>query len=218
MVTRAFSAEKHEEERFEKANCDLMKTNLFVNRCMTFMMPIMMLIMNGVSVLIIYKGSYAVESGSLQVGDMMAFIQYAMQIIMSFLMITMMSIMIPRANVAGKRIAEVLGTQSMIHDPQQPETPDTNRKGIVEFDHVSFAYPDADEKVLEDISFKAEKGQTVAFIGSTGSGKSTLINLIPRFFDVTEGSVRVDGVDVRNMTKKDLCSRLGYVPQKSILF
>lgn len=218
MVTRAFSAEKHEEERFEKANCDLMKTNLFVNRCMTFMMPIMMLIMNGVSVLIIYKGSYAVDSGSLQVGDMMAFIQYAMQIIMSFLMITMMSIMIPRANVAGKRIAEVLGTQSMIHDPQQPETPDTNRKGIVEFDHVSFAYPDADEKVLEDISFKAEKGQTVAFIGSTGSGKSTLINLIPRFFDVTEGSVRVDGVDVRNMTKKDLCSRLGYVPQKSILF
>ena len=218
MVTRAFSAEKHEEERFEKANCDLMKTNLFVNRCMTFMMPIMMLIMNGVSVLIIYKGSYAVESGSLQVGDMMAFIQYAMQIIMSFLMITMMSIMIPRANVAGKRIAEVLGTQSMIHDPQQPETPDTNRKGIVEFDHVSFAYPDADGKVLEDISFKAEKGQTVAFIGSTGSGKSTLINLIPRFFDVTEGSVRVDGVDVRNMTKKDLCSRLGYVPQKSILF
>lgn len=218
MVTRAFSAEKHEEERFEKANCDLMKTNLFVNRCMTFMMPIMMLIMNGVSVLIIYKGSYAVDSGSLQVGDMMAFIQYAMQIIMSFLMITMMSIMIPRANVAGKRIAEVLGTQSMIHDPQQPETPDTNRKGIVEFDHVSFAYPDADEKVLEDISFKVEKGQTVAFIGSTGSGKSTLINLIPRFFDVTEGSVCVDGVDVRNMTKKDLCSRLGYVPQKSILF
>ncbi len=218
MVTRAFSAEKHEEERFEKANRDLMKTNLFVNRCMTFMMPIMMLIMNGVSVLIIYKGSYAVDSGSLQVGDMMAFIQYAMQIIMSFLMITMMSIMIPRANVAGKRIAEVLGTQSMIHDPQQPETPDKNTKGVVEFDHVSFSYPDADEKVLEDICFKAEKGQTVAFIGSTGSGKSTLINLIPRFFDVTEGSVRVDGVDVRNMAKKDLCSRLGYVPQKSILF
>lgn len=218
MVTRAFSAEKHEEERFEEANHNLMKTNLFVNRCMTFMMPIMMLIMNGVSVLIVYKGSYAIDGGTLQVGDMMAFIQYAMQIIMSFLMITMMSIMIPRANVAGKRIYEVLCTEATINDPEQPETPDENVKGIVEFDHVSFAYPDADEKVLEDISFKAEKGQTVAFIGSTGSGKSTLINLIPRFFDVTEGAVRVDGVDVRDMTKKDLCSRLGYVPQKSILF
>ena len=218
MVTRAFSAEKHEEERFEEANHNLMKTNLFVNRCMTFMMPIMMLIMNGVSVLIVYKGSYAIDGGTLQVGDMMAFIQYAMQIIMSFLMITMMSIMIPRANVAGKRIYEVLSTEATINDPEQPKTPDENVKGIVEFDHVSFAYPDADEKVLEDISFKAEKGQTVAFIGSTGSGKSTLINLIPRFFDVTEGAVRVDGVDVRDMTKKDLCSRLGYVPQKSILF
>ena len=218
MVTRAFSAEKQEEERFEEANHNLMKTNLFVNRCMTFMMPIMMLIMNGVSVLIVYKGSYAIDGGTLQVGDMMAFIQYAMQIIMSFLMITMMSIMIPRANVAGKRIYEVLCTEATINDPEQPETPDENVKGIVEFDHVSFAYPDADEKVLEDISFKAEKGQTVAFIGSTGSGKSTLINLIPRFFDVTEGAVRVDGVDVRDMTKKDLCSRLGYVPQKSILF
>lgn len=218
MVTRAFSAEKHEEERFEEANHSLMKTNLFVNRCMTFMMPIMMLIMNGVSVLIVYKGSYAIDGGTLQVGDMMAFIQYAMQIIMSFLMITMMSIMIPRANVAGKRIYEVLSTEATIRDPEQPKTPDENVKGIVEFDHVSFAYPDADEKVLEDISFKAEKGQTVAFIGSTGSGKSTLVNLIPRFFDVTEGSVRVDGVDVRDMTKKDLCGRLGYVPQKSVLF
>lgn len=218
MVTRAFSAEKHEEERFEEANHSLMKTNLFVNRCMTFMMPIMTLIMNGVSVLIVYKGSYAIDGGTLQVGDMMAFIQYAMQIIMSFLMITMISIMIPRANVAGKRIYEVLSTEATIRDPEQPKTPDENVKGIVEFDHVSFAYPDADEKVLEDISFKAEKGQTVAFIGSTGSGKSTLVNLIPRFFDVTEGSVRVDGIDVRDMTKKDLCGRLGYVPQKSVLF
>lgn len=218
MVTRAFSAEKHEEERFEKANMDLTKTNLFVNRCMTFMMPVMMLIMNGVSVLIIYNGSYAVDNGTIQVGDMMAFIQYAMQIIMSFLMISMMSIMIPRANVAAKRICEVLETETVIHDPIRPETPADDVKGVVEFDHVSFAYPDADEKVLEDISFRAEKGQTVAFIGSTGSGKSTLINLIPRFFDVTSGAVRVDGVDVRNMTKEDLCSRLGYVPQKSILF
>ena len=218
MVTRAFSAEKHEEERFEDANRSLMKTNLFVNRCMTFMMPIMMLIMNGVSVLIIYSGAHAIDGGTLQVGDMMAFIQYAMQIIMSFLMITMMSIMIPRANVAGKRIYEVLSTESTIRDPESPKAPREDVKGLVEFDHVSFSYPDADEKVLEEISFKAEKGQTVAFIGSTGSGKSTLINLIPRFFDVTEGAVRVDGVDVRDMKKEDLCARLGYVPQKSILF
>lgn len=218
MVTRAFSTEKHEEERFEKANGDLTKTNLFVNRCMTFMMPIMTIIMNGVSVLIVYKGAYAIDGGTLQVGDLMAFIQYAMQIIMSFLMITVMSIMIPRANVAAKRIAEVLETESTIHDPENPKKPESGVKGIVEFDHVSFTYPGADEKVLEDISFKAEKGQTVAFIGSTGSGKSTLVNLIPRFFDVTEGAVRVDGVDVREMTKKDICDRLGFVPQKSILF
>lgn len=218
MVTRAFSAEKHEEERFETANRDLTKTNLFVNRCMTFMMPLMMLIMNGVSVLIIYNGSHAVDAGTMQVGDLMAFIQYAMQIIMSFLMITVMSIMIPRANVAANRIYEVLSTEPSIHDPAQPRMPKEHVKGTVEFDHVSFAYPDAEEKVLEDVSFRAEKGQTVAFIGSTGSGKSTLVNLIPRFYDVTEGAVRVDGVDVRDMAKKDLCGRIGYVPQKSILF
>ena len=218
MVSRAFSAEKHEEERFEQANLDLTKTNLFVNRCMTFMMPIMMLIMNGISVLIVYKGAYAIDDGSMQVGDLMAFIQYAMQIIMSFLMIAMMSIIIPRANVAAKRIHEVLSTEPTIHDPDQPKLPAAGEKGVVEFDHVSFAYPEADEKVLEDVSFRAEKGQTVAVIGSTGSGKSTLVNLIPRFYDVTSGAVRVDGVDVREMAKKDLCARLGYVPQKSVLF
>ena len=218
MVSRAFSAEKHEEERFEQANQDLTKTNLFVNRCMTFMMPIMMLIMNGISVLIVYKGAYAIDDGTMQVGDLMAFIQYAMQIIMSFLMIAMMSIIIPRANVAAKRIYEVLSTEPTIHDPDQPKLPAAGEKGTVEFDHVSFAYPEADEKVLEDISFRAEKGQTVAVIGSTGSGKSTLVNLIPRFYDVTSGAVRVDGVDVREMAKKDLCARLGYVPQKSVLF
>lgn len=217
-VIRAFSREKHEEERFEDANITLTKTNLFVNRCMTFMMPVMMLIMNAVSVLTIYSGSYAVDSGSMQVGDVMAFIQYAMQIIMSFLMIAMMSIIIPRANVAAKRIYEVLSTEPTIHDPDQPKLPAAGEKGTVEFDHVSFAYPEADEKVLEDISFRAEKGQTVALIGSTGSGKSTLVNLIPRFYDVTSGAVRVDGVDVREMAKKDLCARLGYVPQKSVLF
>lgn len=218
MVTRAFSTEKHEEERFEKANIDLTKTNLFVNRCMTFMMPTMMLIMNGVSVLIVFNGSHAVDAGTMQVGDMMAFIQYSMQIIMSFLMLTMMSVMIPRANVAANRIHEVLRTEPTIHDPENPVIPKEDMKGMVQFDHVSFAYPDAHEKVLEDVNFTAKKGQTVAFIGSTGSGKSTLINLIPRFYDVTEGAVRVDGVDVRDMSKKDLCDRLGYVPQKGILF
>lgn len=171
---------------------------------MTFMMPCMMLIMNGISVLIIYNGSYAVDGGNMQVGDMMAFIQYAMQIIMAFLMITAMSIMLPRANVAALRIVEVLETKNSLEDPEHPVQPSGNEKGTVEFDHVSFAYPDAGENVLTDISFKAKKGQTLAVIGSTGSGKSTLVNLIPRFYDATSGSVRVDGVDVRSMSQKDL--------------
>ena len=218
LVIRAFSREKHEEERFEDANATLTKTNLFVNRCMTFMMPCMMLIMNGISVLIIYNGSYAVDGGNMQVGDMMAFIQYAMQIIMAFLMITAMSIMLPRANVAALRIVEVLETENSLEEPENPVTPASDVKGTVEFDHVSFAYPDAGENVLTDISFKAEKGKTLAVIGSTGSGKSTLINLIPRFYDVTEGCVKVDGVDVRRMSQKDLRDRLGYVPQKGVLF
>ena len=218
LVIRAFSREKHEEERFEDANRTLTKTTLFVNRCMTFMMPCMMLIMNGISVLIIYNGSYAVDGGNMQVGDMMAFIQYTMQIIMAFLMITAMSIMLPRANVAALRIVEVLETKNSLEDPEHPVQPSGNEKGTVEFDHVSFAYPDAGENVLTDISFKAEKGQTLAVIGSTGSGKSTLVNLIPRFYDATSGSVRVDGVDVRSMSQKDLRDRLGYVPQKGILF
>ena len=217
-VIRAFSREKHEEERFEEANQRLTKTNLFVNRCMTFMMPTMMLIMNGVSVLIIYSGAYAVDNGSMQVGNVMAFIQYAMQIIMSFLMITAMSIMLPRANVAALRINDVLKTNVSVTDPENPVLPDKNVKGTVEFDHVSFAYPEAGENVITDISFKAEKGETVAVIGSTGSGKSTLINLIPRFYDVTEGRVLVDGVDVREMTQKEVRSKLGYVPQKGVLF
>ncbi len=217
-VIRAFSREKHEEERFEKANLDLTRTNLFVNRCMTFMMPIMMLIMNGTSVLIIYSGAYAVDNGTMQVGNVMAFIQYAMQIIMAFLMITAISIMLPRANVAAGRIDEVLKTEISIEDPKAPVSPAEDVRGEIEFDHVSFAYPDAGENVLTDISFKAKKGQTVAIIGSTGSGKSTLVNLIPRFYDVTEGSVKVDGVDVRQMTQKELRDKLGYVPQKGVLF
>ncbi len=217
-VIRAFSREQHEKERFEKANWNLTKTTLFVNRCMTFMMPAMMLIMNGVSVLIVYTGAHAVDNGSMQVGDMMAFIQYAMQIIMSFLMLTMLSIMLPRASVSANRIAEVLETEPMINDPENPQNADTGEKGTVAFEGVSFSYPDADEKVLRDITFTAKKGQTVAFIGSTGSGKSTLLNLIPRFYDVTEGSVKVDGVDVRQMSQKDLRDKLGYVPQKGVLF
>lgn len=217
-VIRAFSREKHEEERFEDANRILTKTNLFVNRCMTFMMPSMMLIMNGISVLIVYNGSHAVDAGNMQVGDMMAFIQYAMQIIMAFLMITAMSIMLPRANVAALRIVEILETENSLEDPQDPLQPAADLAGTVEFDRVSFAYPDAGENVLTDISFKLQKGQTLAVIGSTGSGKSTLINLIPRFYDVTEGHVRVDGIDVREMTQKNLRDRIGYVPQKGVLF
>ena len=217
-VIRAFSREKFEEDRFETANEELTKTNLFVNRCMTFMMPVMMLIMNGVSVMIIYFGAHAVDNGSMQVGNVMAFIQYAMQIIMSFLLITAMSIMIPRANVAAVRINQVLETEGSIEDPISPEAPQDSLRGTVEFDHVSFAYPEAGENVLNDISFTAKKGQTVAVIGSTGSGKSTLVNLIPRFYDATQGTVKVDGVDVRNMTQHQLRECLGYVPQKGILF
>ena len=217
-VIRAFSREKHEEDRFEDANKVLTKTNLFVNRRMTFMMPSMMLIMNGISVLIVYNGSYAVDAGNMQVGDMMAFIQYAMQIIMAFLMITAMSIMLPRANVAAMRIVEILETENSLKEPEAPVHPSEEIKGTVEFDHVSFAYPDAGENVLTDISFKAEKGQTLAVIGSTGSGKSSLINLIPRFYDVIQGCVKVDGVDVRSMSQKELRDSLGYVPQKGVLF
>ncbi len=213
-VIRAFSREKFEEDRFETANEELTKTNLFVNRCMTFMMPVMMLIMNGVSVMIIYFGAHAVDNGSVQVGNVMAFIQYAMQIIMSFLLITAMSIMIPRANVAAVRINQVLETEGSIEDPVSPEAPQDSLRGTVEFDHVSFAYPEAGENVLNDISFTAKKGQTVAVIGSTGSGKSTLVNLIPRFYDATQGTVKVDGVDVRKMTQHQLRECLGYVPQK----
>ena len=186
-VIRAFSTEKHEEERFEDANRDLTKTTLFVNRVMTVMMPTMMLVMNGITVLIVYTGARSVDAGNMQVGNIMAFMQYAMQIIMSFLMITMMSIMIPRANVSAKRINEVLNTEISIRDAVSPAQEDGSVKGLVEFEHVSFQYPGAEEKVLDDISFTARKGQTVAFIGSTGSGKSTLVNLIPRLFDVTEG-------------------------------
>ena len=217
-VIRAFSREKHEEERFEKANDRLTKTNLFVNRCMTFMMPAMMLIMNGITILIVYNGAHAVDNGTMQVGNMMAFMQYAMQIIMSFLMITMMSIMLPRASVAAKRINEVMDTKVSILDGDAGALPDKGAKGEVRFEHVGFSYPGADEETLTDIDFSAHKGETVAFIGSTGSGKSTLVTLIPRFFDVTSGRILVDGVDVRDMKLTELRDRIGYVPQKGVLF
>ena len=217
-VIRTFSREKHEEERFEKANDRLTKTNLFVNRCMTFMMPAMMLIMNGITILIVYNGAHAVDNGTMQVGNMMAFMQYAMQIIMSFLMITMMSIMLPRASVAAKRINEVMDTKVSILDGDAGALPDKGAKGEVRFEHVGFSYPGADEETLTDIDFSAHKGETVAFIGSTGSGKSTLVNLIPRFFDVTSGRILVDGVDVRDMKLTELRDRIGYVPQKGVLF
>ena len=217
-VIRAFGTEKHEEERFDDANKDLTRANLFVNRAMTFMMPTMMLIMNAISVLIVWVGGHSIDEGTMQVGDMMAFIQYTMQIIMAFLMICMISVMLPRAAVSAERVDGVLESHTLINDPGDPEKLPEESKGQVVFDHVSFRYPGAEEDVLEDISFTAEPGQTTAIIGSTGCGKSTLVNLIPRFYDVTEGSIRLDGHDIRNLTQHDLREKLGYVPQKGGLF
>ena len=217
-VIRAFSTEKHEEERFDDANRTLTKTNLFVNRAMTFMMPVMMLVMNGVSVLIVWTGAHGISDGQMQVGDMMAFIQYTMQIIMGFLMLCMISIMLPRAAVAADRVEEVLKSETMIHDPKQEKHFPEDGKGVLTFDHVSFRYPGADEDVLEDITFTAKPGVTTAIIGSTGSGKSTLVNLIPRFYDVTSGDITLDGVDIREVKQHELREKLGYVPQKGVLF
>ena len=217
-VIRAFSTEKHEEKRFDDANVELTKTNLFVNRAMTFMMPVMMLVMNGVSVLIVWTGAHGISDGQMQVGDMMAFIQYTMQIIMGFLMLCMISIMLPRAAVAADRVEEVLKSETIIRDPEQPEVLPEQGEGVLSFDHVSFKYPGADEDVLQDITFTARPGQTTAIIGSTGSGKSTLVNLIPRFYDVTEGKITLDGIDIRDIKQHDLREKLGYVPQKGVLF
>lgn len=217
-VIRAFSTQKHEEERFDQANRDLTRTNLFVNRAMTFMMPVMMLVMNGISVLIMWNGAHGISEGQMQVGDMMAFIQYTMQIIMGFLMLCMLSIMLPRAAVAADRVEEVLSSQTVIHDPEHPASFDSRKKGVLTFSHVSFRYPGADENVLHDITFTAEPGKTTAIIGSTGSGKSTLVNLIPRFYDVTEGSITLDGADIRQVSQHELREKLGFVPQKGVLF
>lgn len=218
LVIRAFGTQKHEEKRFDKANIDLTKTNLFVNRTMATMMPLMMLIMNAITILIVWSGSHAVDAGTMQVGNMMAFMQYTMQIIMAFLMISMISIMLPRASVAAGRIDEVLETDFVVLDPKEVKDFKKNKKGIIEFKNVSFRYPHAEEDVLSNITFTAKPGQTTAFIGSTGSGKSTLINLIPRFYDVTGGEILIDGVDVRNVKQHDLRAKIGYVPQKGVLF
>ena len=217
-VIRAFGTQKYEEKRFDGVNRDLTKTNLFVNRVMTCMMPAMMLTMNAVTVLIVWVGADKINAGGMQVGDLMAFIQYTMQIVMSFLMISMMSIMLPRATVSANRIQEVLETEVEIADPARPEGFVPSKTGEVEFQDVSFRYPGADEDVLENITFTAKKGETTAFIGSTGSGKSTLINLIPRFYDVTKGRILVNGRDVRDVTQHELRARIGYVPQKGVLF
>lgn len=217
-VIRAFSTREYEEKRFDRANTDLTKLNLFVNRAMTFMMPLMFLIMNATSVLILWEGSHGISDGAMQVGDMMAFIQYTMQIIMSFLMLCMLSVMLPRAGVAADRISEILNSQSIVLDPEKPVKFSGKNRGVVKFENVSFRYPGADEDALYNISFEARPGETTAFIGSTGSGKSTLVNLIPRFYDVTEGSISLDGVDIREVTQNDLRDKIGYVPQKGVLF
>ena len=217
-VIRAFGTQKHEEERFDDANKALTKTNLFVNRAMTFMMPLMMFVMNSIAVLIVWVGGHSIKDGAMQVGDMMAFIQYTMQIIMAFLMICMISVMLPRAAVSADRVDEVLTSETLIHDPGNPSHIPEEGKGKVVFDHVSFRYPGAEEDVLHDISFTAEPGKTTAFIGSTGCGKSTLVNLIPRFYDVTDGKITIDGKDIRNVSQHELREKLGYVPQKAVLF
>ena len=217
-VIRAFSNEKHEEERFDKANKDLTSVSLFINRAMSFMMPIMMVIMNLVCVFIVYKGAYGVDNGSMQVGDIMAYIQYTMQIIMAFLMISMMSIMLPRASVSAKRIIEVIETDNIVKEKENPVVLGDHIKGVVKFNNVSFRYPDADYDVITDIDFTANPGETTAFIGSTGSGKSTVVNLLPRFYDVTGGSITIDGVDIRDLSLHELRDKIGFVPQKGILF
>ena len=217
-VIRAFNKEKKEEARFEKANRNLMKTNVFVNNAMSMMMPLLMFIMNSIMILIVWVGGHNVDQGIMQVGDMMAFIQYTMQIVMAFLMISMISIMLPRAAVSARRINEVIEAEPSIKDKEETKKFDSNKKGLVEFKDVSFRYPDADTEILEDINFTAEPGKTTAIIGSTGSGKSTVVNLIPRFYDVTGGELLIDGVNVKDVSQKDLRDIIGFVPQKGVLF
>lgn len=218
LVIRAFNTQKHEEKNFEAANRDLTRTNLFVNRVMALMMPAMMLIMNGITLLIVWVGSHQIDQGAMQVGNMMAFIQYAMQIIMAFLMISMVSIMLPRATVSAERIGEVLDADILVKDAPELQQLSIRQKGYVEFKNVYFRYPNAEEDALSDINFVAKPGQTTAFIGSTGSGKTTLINLIPRFYDVSGGEILVNGTDISKVAQHELREKIGYVPQKAVLF
>jgi ATP-binding cassette subfamily B protein len=218
MVIRAFNKQEAEAQRFEIANRDLTDTSLFVARVMVTMMPLMMLLMNGLSLAIIWVGSHQVAEAAIQVGDMMAFMQYAMQIVMAFLMMSMLFIFLPRAAVSGDRIADVLETDIIIQDPEDPKAFPGDFKGEIEFQDVSFRYPDAEDDVIQNISFKARPGETTAFIGSTGCGKSTVINLIPRFYDVTQGRILVDGIDIRDVRQSDLRDKIGFVPQKGTLF
>ena len=217
-VIRAFNKEKREETRFNIANKDLMKANVFVNNAMSMMMPLLIFVMNAITVLIIWQGGHSVDEGLLQVGDMMAFIQYTMQIVMAFLMISMISIMLPRASVSANRINEVIETNPQIKDRAETKKFDSSKRGLVEFKNVSFRYPDADTEMLEDINFTARPGETTAIIGSTGSGKSTIVNLLPRFYDVTGGELLIDGVNIKEVSQKDLRDIIGFVPQKGILF
>lgn len=218
LVIRAFSTQKYEEEKFEIANKNLTKTNLFVNRIMTVMMPLMMFIMNAITLLIVWVGSHRIDEGIMQVGTMMAFMQYTMQIIMAFLMISMVSVILPRAMVSAQRVSEVLKVDVTVKDAEKLQVFNDDEKGTIEFKNVSFRYPGADEDVINNISFKACPGETTAFIGSTGSGKSTLINLIPRFYDATEGEILIDGVNVKNVSQHDLREKIGFIPQKGLLF
>ncbi len=218
MVVRAFNTQKFEENRFDSANRNLTDTNLFVNRVMVFVMPVMMLIMNGTTLLIVWVGAHEIANSAMQVGDMMAFMQYAIQIIMSFLMLSMMFIMIPRASVSAGRISEVLETKETILDPVTPTALNSNGKGIVQYENVSFKYPGAEEAMLKNISFTAEAGKVTAIIGATGSGKTTLVNLLPRFYDVTEGDIKIDGISIKSLKQADLRSIIGYAPQMATLF
>ncbi len=218
LVIRAFSTQKYEEDKFEVANKNLTKTNLFVNRIMTTMMPLMMFIMNAITLLIVWVGAHRIDEGIMQVGTMMAFMQYTMQIIMAFLMISMVSVILPRAMVSAQRVSEVLNVDVAIKDSEKLQTFNPDEKGTIEFKNVSFRYPGADEDVISNVSFKALPGETTAFIGSTGSGKSTLINLIPRFYDATEGEILIDGVNIKNVSQHDLREKIGFIPQKGLLF
>ncbi len=218
MVVRAFNKQDYEEKRFDEANRDLTGTSLFINRVMVLFMPALMFVMNGLSLLIIWVGAHEVAQANIQVGDMMAFLQYAIQIVFAFLMMSMMFIFLPRSFISGDRVADVLETELTISDPPEPKTFPEPFRGEIEFRHISFRYPGAEENVLCDINFTAKPGQMTAFVGSTGSGKSTVVNLVPRFYDVTEGAILLDGVDVRQVTQRDLRARMGYVPQHGVLF